>query len=41
MARVRIVEDNSGLRVGGAEYPLETGVVEFFNGATPPTQGNA
>jgi carbonic anhydrase len=32
---------HDGLRVVGAEYSLETGVVEFFDGASPPTQGHA
>ena len=32
---------NDGLQVVGAEYSLETGVVEFLDGAAPPTRGNA
>jgi carbonic anhydrase len=36
----QLIQDD-GLQVVGAEYSLETGVVEFFDGAAPPTQGNA
>jgi carbonic anhydrase len=36
----QLIQDD-GLQVVGAEYSLETGVVEFFDGTAPPTQGNA
>ena len=32
---------NDGLQVVGAEYSLETGVVEFFDDGGSPTRGNA